>query len=223
MRLGTSAARESVNLDGTARRMGPVGRESAYLDRALTRRNGIVGEAMAENVEGRTLLREVALERRLQELLSRGRALMIATAESCTGGGVAQRITSIPGSSVYFRGGIVAYANEVKLELLGVTQTILEHEGAVSEACARAMAEGARTALGADITVSTTGVAGPGGGSTRKPVGLVYVAVARRAETTVRERRFAGDRATVVGAAIDAALEMLVAAVEETLACRGAQ
>ena len=141
----------------------------------------------------------------------------MATAESCTGGMVAGRIVSIAGSSAYFQGGVVAYANAVKADMLGVPRVILDNPGAVSEACARAMAEGARLRLGAAIAVSTTGIAGPEGGTARKPVGLVYLGVATERGTTVEEHHFAGDRAAVIAAATERALVLLVEAVEAEL------
>jgi nicotinamide-nucleotide amidase len=117
-------------------------------------------------------------ERPVQELvldLCRASGLTLATAESCTGGMVAQRITSVPGSSDVFLGAVVAYANAVKEGELGVPAAVLERFGAVSAEAARAMAEGVRTRLGADVGVAVTGVAGPGGGTAEKPVGLVYL------------------------------------------------
>ncbi len=155
-------------------------------------------------------------EARLLALLVDGR-LTVATAESLTGGGVAARLTSVAGSSAYVLGGIVAYANGAKRDLLGVPQAVLDGIGAVSEACARAMAEGARRAFGADVAVATTGIAGPGGATARKPVGLVYVAAAGPAGTACEEFRFAGDRTAVTAAATEAALTMLLAAVEAAL------
>src|SRR4029079_11423879 len=116
-----------------------------------------------------------------------------ATAESCTGGMVAQRITSIAGSSDYFLGGIVSYSNAAKQDLLGVPASVLQSVGAVSEECARAMADGARRAFHAKLAVSTTGIAGPGGASERKPVGLVYLAVAGPDGTSCEEHHFGGD------------------------------
>ena len=107
--------------------------------------------------------------------LCRERGLTLATAESCTGGLVAARLTSVPGSSDVFVGGVVAYSNEVKRSELGVPRETLEAHGAVSEETAAAMAEGARERLGVDVAVSVTGVAGPGGGTEEKPVGLVYL------------------------------------------------
>jgi nicotinamide-nucleotide amidase len=117
-------------------------------------------------------------ERRVEEIvldLCRERGLMLATAESCTGGLVAQRLTSIPGSSAAFVGGIVAYADEVKSKELGVPAEILERHGAVSSETAAAMAQGARERLGTDVAVAVTGIAGPHGGSDAKPIGLVYL------------------------------------------------
>lgn len=115
------------------------------------------------------------------------RGWTIAVAESCTGGLVAQRITDNPGSSRYFLGGVVAYANEVKQSLLGVSEADLAEHGAVSDPVARAMAEGVRERFGADIGIATTGISGPDGGTEDKPVGLVHVALARAGETTHAE------------------------------------
>ena len=100
--------------------------------------------------------------------------LHLATAESCTGGLIAARLTSVPGSTDVIVGGIVSYANEVKIEQLGVPPELIEEHGAVSAEVAEAMARGARERLGVDVAVSVTGIAGPGGGTEEKPVGLVY-------------------------------------------------
>ncbi len=116
-------------------------------------------------------------ERTIQEIvieLCRERGLKLGTAESCTGGLVAARLTAVPGSSDVFEGGIVAYANEVKAEQLGVPRTVLDQHGAVSAETARAMAHGVCERLGVDVAVSVTGVAGPGGGTAERPVGLVH-------------------------------------------------
>jgi len=142
------------------------------------------------------------------------RPMTLATAESCTGGGVAARITSIAGSSDYFLGGLVAYSNTAKARLLGVSQETLDTRGAVSAECAREMADGARRAFGADLAVSTTGIAGPGGATARKPVGLVYIALATPEGTQSEEFHFPGSRAVVTAAATEAALCMLLRGVE---------
>jgi nicotinamide-nucleotide amidase len=140
--------------------------------------------------------------------------LMIATAESCTGGLVAGLLTEIPGSSTVVERGFVVYSNEAKQELLGVSAELLSRHGAVSEEVARAMAEGALRASRADVAVSVTGVAGPDGGTAAKPVGLVNFACARRgARTIARGERF-GDigRDGVRLASVEVALELLEAA-----------
>ena len=157
-------------------------------------------------------------EARLNTLLADNPRLTIAAAESCSGGEVAHRITAVAGSSAYFLGSIVAYSNGAKASLLGVPHTILDTQGAVSDACARAMAEGARRAFGADVAVSTTGIAGPGGATARKPVGLVCVACAGPTGTVADEHHFPGDRTAVVAAAAEAALRLLLETVETALA-----
>jgi PncC family amidohydrolase len=146
--------------------------------------------------------------------------LTVATAESCTGGAVAAALTSLAGSSDYVMGGIVSYSNAAKANLLGVSQEILETRGAVSPECAREMAEGARRALGADLAVATTGIAGPGGGTARKPVGLVYIAVADDEGVKAVEHHFAGDRVAVTRAATEAALAFLLDRIEHELGTR---
>jgi PncC family amidohydrolase len=155
-------------------------------------------------------------EARLNALLADGR-LSIAAAESCTGGNVARRITDIPGSSAYFLGSIVSYANEAKATLLGVSPDILQNPGAVSDPTACAMAEGARRAFGADVAVSTTGIAGPAGGTARKPVGTVFIAASGPAGTVVEEHHFPGGRADVIAAATESALTLLAATVEAAI------
>ena len=137
----------------------------------------------------------------------RGRRLKLATAESCTGGLIAACLTDVPGASEVFLGGFVTYANEMKMSELGVAEALLRDFGAVSEQVARAMAEGAVAQSGADVAVSVTGIAGPGGGTPAKPVGLVHIAAARRDGATLHERHvFPGDRTAVRLAAVEAAL-----------------
>ncbi len=115
-------------------------------------------------------------EKKLVDALSE-RGLVFATAESCTGGLVAKRVTDISGSSAVFAGGVVTYSNEMKMKLLGVSEETLATHGAVSHETAHEMVRGLLRATGADIGVSLTGIAGPGGGSEEKPVGLVYVGI----------------------------------------------
>ncbi len=122
----------------------------------------------------------------------------LATAESCTGGALASQLTAMAGASEYYRGGVVAYSNEVKECALGVShQTLLDH-GAVSEETVRQMAEGARSRLGSDYAVATTGIAGPGGGTPQKPVGTVWIAVASRQQTVARLLHFGDRRAQTI-------------------------
>jgi PncC family amidohydrolase len=140
----------------------------------------------------------------------------VAVAESCTGGLLGGILTSVPGSSVYVRGGVIAYANAVKTGMLGVRASVLRREGAVSAAVARQMAAGVLTRTGADCGVAITGVAGPGGGTEAKPVGLVFVAVASAGRVVAREYRFDGSRARVRREAVRAALMVLREYVRET-------
>jgi PncC family amidohydrolase len=151
----------------------------------------------------------IELAERLQGLCL-GAGLSVATAESCTGGRVASTITSIPGSSGYFVGGVVSYGDDAKAALLGVPAEVLEAHGAVSAQVARAMATGARDRLSADLAVATTGVAGPGGGTPAKPVGLVYVARADASSVDVRRFHWTGDREANTVASTRAALELLI-------------
>ncbi|MCL6611929.1 MAG: nicotinamide-nucleotide amidohydrolase family protein [Peptococcaceae bacterium] len=141
--------------------------------------------------------------------LLEGRGLTLALAESCTGGMIAARITDIPGSSAYFTGGVVAYDNRVKKNVLGVPGDQLAGYGAVSEQVARSMAAGVKRLLKADIGLSVTGIAGPGGGTQEKPVGLVYVALDGPAGALCRQLSLGGSRAEIRSATVAAALEML--------------
>lgn len=136
--------------------------------------------------------------------------LTVATAESLTGGGVAAALTSLSGSSAYFLGGVMAYSNQLKVELLGVPLEVLAEHGAVSEECARAMAEGARRKLGASVAVATTGIAGPTGATPTKPVGLVWLAVATENGVFTLGKNFDGDREMVTRSSINEALALLL-------------
>lgn len=141
-------------------------------------------------------------------MLSRG--LTLATAESCTGGLVGHLVTQIPGSSEYYSGGVVAYGNDVKERLLGVPSELLRRHGAVSAEVAIAMAEGARARLDTSLSISTTGVAGPDGGSKDKPVGLVYIGLAAAGREIVTQRHlWPHDRDGNKRAAAGAALRLL--------------
>jgi PncC family amidohydrolase len=139
----------------------------------------------------------------------------IATAESCTGGLVAARITGVSGSSAYFLGGIVSYSNDAKHRLLGVPDLMLERYGAVSVDVALAMARGVRRKIGTDIGIATTGIAGPGGATPTKPVGLVYVALAAEGVERCRRCIWHGDRLANVTASAEAALRLVRIYLEE--------
>jgi nicotinamide-nucleotide amidase len=171
------------------------------------------GEAIAAGLRtalGRHLFSDD--ERTIAELvldLCRERDLTLATAESCTGGLVAARLTDVPGSSDVFRGGLVAYADEVKERELGVPRAVLEEHGAVSAETAKAMAEGARERLRVDVAVAVTGVAGPGGGSQEKPVGLVHVHATGPDGEVAGTLDLPGDREMVRGRATAAALHLV--------------
>jgi len=144
--------------------------------------------------------------------LLKARGLTCATAESCTGGGVGNAITSVAGSSAVFTGGVISYANEVKRDVLGVSQATLDTVGAVSPETAAQMAAGVRKLLGVDLAVSLTGVAGPDGGSAEKPVGLVWFGLATVGGVRTEKAIFRGDRAKVREQAVMHALGMLMVA-----------
>ena len=118
----------------------------------------------------------------------------LATAESCTGGLIAHTLTNVPGSSLWFKGGVIAYANEAKTSFLGVPAALIKTHGAVSAPVAKAMAQGARKRFMTDFAIATTGIAGPTGGSPAKPVGLVYIAIASAKKTIVKKFIFKGTR-----------------------------
>ncbi len=149
------------------------------------------------------------LTRRLQQVAIE-HGITVGSAESCTGGLIGHYITAIAGSSAYYRGGVVSYADEVKTALLDVPATTIEHHGAVSAQVAVAMAEGVRHRIGCDYGLAVTGVAGPDGGTAAKPVGLTYVAVAGPAGHEVRRHVWDGDRTANKEHSAAAALQLLL-------------
>ncbi len=146
--------------------------------------------------------------------------LTLATAESCTGGTIASRFTAMAGASAYFRCGVVAYANEIKVDVLGVNPEDIERYGAVSEPVARQMAEGVRRLSGADYAIATTGIAGPSGGSERKPVGTVWMAVATPTRTLSTMRPSGTDRGQIINRASAYAIEMLYNVLKENIGAK---
>ena len=155
---------------------------------------------MSDNVE---IVRKIA-----ETLKARGE--VFCTAESCTGGQIAKTVTDLAGVSSVFFGGVVSYANEIKEKLLGVRRETLEKFGAVSEQTAAEMAAGAVSALAVDFSVAVTGIAGPDGGSEKKPVGLVYIACAdKKGNVTAAKNLFSGDRKSVRDKTTETALQML--------------
>ena len=136
--------------------------------------------------------------------------MTLVTAESCTGGGIGAALTQIPGSSIVYKGGVICYTDWVKRNLLSVPQSLLDAYGAVSAPVAEAMARGARAALQADIALSVTGLAGPGGDDFGNPVGTVFIGCDSVLGTRVREFHFSGDRESVRAQAVRAALNMIL-------------
>ncbi|RLF39573.1 MAG: competence protein ComA [Thermoplasmata archaeon] len=151
---------------------------------------------------------------KISELLKE-KELKIATAESCTGGLIGHTLTNISGSSDYYDRGIISYSNRAKMELLGVPEELLKKYGAVSKEVAKAMAEGVRARSKVDIGISTTGIAGPTGGTKEKPVGLVYIGISTKDETVVEKFQFHGDRLENKNSTCKAALEMLLETLGE--------
>lgn len=166
---------------------------------------GTVAELLGDDCYGRDA---DSLEEVVGRLL-RARGLMLAVAESCTGGLVGHRITGVPGSSAYFERGVMVYSNRAKQELLGVDEAILRAHGAVSGPCAEAMARGVSDRAGAVCGLSITGIAGPDGGTPTKPVGTVFIGLAVKGEVSARRFLFGGDRASVKWQSSVMALDML--------------
>jgi PncC family amidohydrolase len=142
------------------------------------------------------------------------RGLRLAIAETDSGGLAGYRITNVPGSSKVFPGGVTAYSNRVKMAVLGVPEELLKEHGAVSAACAQAMADGVRRVLGADVGVAATGVAGPTGGSESKPIGTCFIAISREGGSRAERIQVPGDRMATRAGFADALLELAASVVE---------
>ncbi|HUR92542.1 MAG TPA: competence/damage-inducible protein A [Gemmatimonadaceae bacterium] len=191
---------EGVDLRLTARGIGSSAADATL--RAAARKLSERLEPYAY-ADGTTDLAEVILEQ------CRGGKLRLAVAESCTGGMLGQRLTAIAGSSDVFAGGVIAYDNEVKIEMLGVAREDIERHGAVSEEIVTTMASSARRVFGVELGVAITGIAGPAGGSAEKPVGTVWIAVATPDEIVARRLRLFGDRDEIRRRAAQAALDLV--------------
>lgn len=168
------------------------------------------------------LIRSLKLDHNLKKLVKQctKHGIKIATAESCTGGMIAEWITSVPGSSAVIEFGICSYSNRIKHKILGVREETLEKYTEYSEQCAEEMARGALKVSGADLAVSTTGVAGPGGGTDKNPVGTVYICVCDKQSATTRRFKFEGEffeltRSDIRTMAAKAALKMLLEKINE--------
>jgi nicotinamide-nucleotide amidase len=155
---------------------------------------------------------ESSIEKQIGEAL-RKRKLRLSVAESCTGGLISHRITNIPGSSDYFDRAVIVYSNTSKMQLLDVPKIIIESFGAVSRETARAMAEGIQKTSKSDLGLASTGIAGPGGSTPQKPVGLVYIGLASNKPTVVKEFRFDGSRNEIKERAASEALNMILTAL----------
>ncbi len=198
-RMGTSATAGTIRV--IVSHEGPVAHVDAALDAAVTEVRRRLGPVVF-GTDGATLA-----DAAVAALLASGTT--VATAESCTGGLVAGALTDVPGVSDVFVGGVVAYSNAQKTRLLGVPERLIEAHGAVSEEVARSMAMGARRAFGTDLGIAVTGVAGPGGGTDDKPVGLVHVALDDRGDVRHRELRFPGGRALIRTLTVKTALDLI--------------
>ena len=151
---------------------------------------------------------DTTLEESLGELL-RERGLTLASAESCTGGNIARMITSVPGSSSYYSGSVIAYENRIKTEVLGVEPVLIEKKGAVCREVVEQMAKGVRDVMGTDTAISTSGIAGPDGGSDEKPVGTTWICVQYGDESFAKQFRFGGSRERIIDQASNTALQLL--------------
>ncbi len=151
----------------------------------------------------------MSIEKEITSTLSRAKKTL-SVAESCSGGLLGHRLTNIAGSSNYFYGGVIVYANSAKIKLLSVSPHLIKSHGAVSAPVAKKMAQGVRKLLGTDFGISITGIAGPSGGTKDKPVGLTYIAVANAKETICKEFHFKGSRLKIKTSATQAALKLLL-------------
>ena len=147
---------------------------------------------------------------RSSDVIERLKGKTLATAESLTGGGIGATLTAVPGSSAVYKGGIVSYTNEVKMNILGVTPSLLDIHGAVSAPVAEEMAAGVRRLLNSDIAVSVTGLAGPAGDEFSHPVGTVFIGYQDSSHTIVEHHRFEGDREEIRSQTIQAALQLIL-------------
>lgn len=188
-------------------RLTAFGASAEEAEAALDPVEAAVRDRIGEHIYG---VGEATLEEAILHLL-RGRNETLSVAESCTGGGLGSRITSVPGSSDVFMGGVQSYSNRIKASLLGVPSWILEEggPGAVSSECAKAMAEGAAKVLETDWSLSITGIAGPAGATPAKPVGLVFIGLKSPLGTKVEEQKFRGDRASIRERSVQVALYLL--------------
>ncbi len=141
--------------------------------------------------------------------LIKDKKLKLATAESCTGGLLGSTITDVPGASAYYLGGVISYSNDAKINILGVKKETIERYGAVSEQCAEEMARGVAELFGADIAIATTGIAGPSGGTTQKPVGTVFIAYHISGKTVVEKHMFSGTRVEIKEKIVKEALQRI--------------
>ena len=173
-------------LTGVRLRLSSYSADETALDKAISSLKNIIGEYIYSDHDD-------TLQEAVGRLLS-AHGKTLSTAESCTGGTISQLITSIPGSSEYFLGGVTSYANSVKIGVFGVPADIIEEHGAVSSECVAAMAEGVRKLTGSDYSVATSGIAGPGGGTPEKPVGTVWVGVSSQKGTETYKVQYKGDR-----------------------------
>ena len=186
-------------------RLSGVGESDEKLKEEIDQQFSELGELIPGEIIGDE---DEVLEMVIGDLL-RGNGQTISTAESCTGGAIAKKITSVPGSSDYFKGSVVAYSNEIKQKLLKVTQKSLSDHGAVSREVVLEMAEGVKYLLNTDFAIATSGVAGPGGGSQEKPVGTTWIAIATPDKTIARHFRFGSDRGRNITRTTLTALNML--------------